>query len=118
VTATVEGQISTVTVPPSSFQELRALSQDDARHSIAKILVIAYIGMLTINVMGPLILFAVARPATALTVDDFKNLVLTLGTVTTGLSGILGFVMGYYFKAELDKGPTGKAKKGTVRQPN
>ena len=67
--------------------------------------------MLAVNIGGPFILYVSTSHHAAITVDDFKNLVLTLGTVTTGLTGILGFVMGYYFKSEADNKTTPKIRK-------
>lgn len=58
-----------------------------------------YLAIVAINVLVPLALFVLNRPHIVLTVNDFKDLVLTLGTITGGIAGVLGFVMGYYFKS-------------------
>jgi hypothetical protein len=102
--------ISTLTTPATGA-EARLRAQDDARHKIAKWLVLAYVSVIAINVGGPFILYVTNRHNSPMTIDDFKNLVLTLGTVTTGLAGILGFVMGYYFKSEADNKAVRKAKR-------
>ncbi|MGX7678290.1 hypothetical protein ACSMXN_05275 [Jatrophihabitans sp. DSM 45814] len=95
---------------PKNFDEAQLLAHADARHSIAKWLVLAYLAVLAVNIGGPFILYVTTSHHAPMTVDDFKNLVLTLGTVTTGLTGILGFVMGYYFKSEADNKTTQKKR--------
>jgi len=94
----------------------RARAHDDARHWIARWLVRGYLAILAVNVLVPLLLYVIARPK-GITIGDFKDLVLTLGTITGGLAGVLGFVMGYYFKSEEGAGSIGNGTSDQHSEP-
>lgn len=73
--------------------------QEDARHTIAYFLLIAYIALLVVNVGVPVALFVMFHPTDALTMANTKDLILAISGSLGGLSGILGFVVGFYFKS-------------------
>lgn len=73
--------------------------QEEARWSIAKPLVFAYIALLASSIIIPMLLLWVPRATSnGFTVDDARDLMLAMSGTLSGLVGILGFVMGYYFK--------------------
>jgi len=73
--------------------------QEEARWSLAKPLVFAYIALLASSLIIPMLLLWVPRAAVnGFTVSDARDLMLAMSGALSGLVGILGFVMGYYFK--------------------
>ncbi len=85
--------------------KLRNIRKELSRHRIALWFIFGYLALLTVTFVVPTIVFLVARPATPVTVVDFKDLLQAYSGALTGLTGILGFVVGYYFKAE-ERGST------------
>jgi hypothetical protein len=87
--------------------------KEDARWTIARRLVLAYVLLLTFSLAIPTILLWTPRANNGFSVSDIRDLILAMSGTLSGLVGILGFVMGYYFK-ELDQssGTTaGKSRK-------
>jgi hypothetical protein len=80
--------------------KLRNIRKELSRHSIALWFIFGYLILLTVTFAVPTIVFLLARPATPVTVVDFKDLLQAYSGALTGLTGILGFVVGYYFKSE------------------
>ena len=87
------------TQPPS----LEA-KQEDARWNIARYLVRAYLALLALSILIPMLMLWIPHVANAFPVTDVRDLMLAMSGALSGLVGILGFVTGYYFKA-LDKSP-------------
>jgi hypothetical protein len=86
------------THPPTPEQ-----TREDARKSIARNLVWAYVALLGFSIIIPMGLMFVPRIINnSVSVSDARDLMLAMSGTLSGLVGILGFVMGYYFK-ELDK---------------
>jgi hypothetical protein len=84
-----------------SFEE----RQEDARWSIARLLVLAYVALLALTVIVPMALFWLPRTSvSSISITNARDLMLAMSGTLSGLVGILGFVMGYYFKA-FDKPP-------------
>lgn len=92
-------------------------TKEDARKTIAQRLVLAYVILLAFSVIIPMVLLWIPHIGTnGLTISDARDLMLAMSGTLSGLVGILGFVMGYYFK-ELDKSAdvpaqSGKPEKG------
>ena len=80
--------------------KLRNIRKELSRHRIALWFIFGYLSLLTITFAVPTLVFLLARPAAPLTVVDFKDLLQAYSGALTGLTGILGFVVGYYFKGE------------------
>lgn len=80
---------------PRSPEEINA----DARRTIAYILIVSYVVLVIANVAVPVLLYLTSRPAGPFTMDDVRDLTSAITGILTGLVGILGFVVGYYFKA-------------------
>jgi hypothetical protein len=113
---------------PRSFEEVTSLqaltthtptpeqTREDARKSIAHNLVLAYVALLGFSIIIPMGLMFVPHVITnSVSVSDARDLMLAMSGALSGLVGILGFVMGYYFK-ELDKQSGAAASgKGTRR---
>ncbi len=90
---------------PKSSQEKVA----DARKNIAYLLVGVYIVLLLGNVVLPIVLYLTSTPRTSFSMVDLKDLSSAISGVLGGLVGILGFVVGYYFKS-IDDDPAVAAK--------
>ncbi len=80
--------------------KLRNIRKELSRHRIALWFIFGYLALLTVTFAAPTIVFLLARPADPMTVADFKDLLQAYSGALTGLTGILGFVVGYYFKGE------------------
>lgn len=76
-----------------------ARRKDETRSYLARVVVIGYLTLLAVNVIGPLVLVSTGK----VTVGDMKDTTLVISTALSGLIGVLGFVVGYYFKSEEDK---------------
>lgn len=97
---------------PKVTRELRSPAQvkEDARWTIARRLVLAYVALLAFSIAVPMLLLWAPRVNNGFSVSDARDLMLAMSGTLSGLVGILGFVMGYYFK-ELDK-PQKRSKTG------
>lgn len=84
-----------------------AAQEADARRSIAQYLVLAYVVLLAFSVVIPTALIWIPHVTTT-SVTNSRELMLAMSGTLSGLVGILGFVMGYYFKS-LDKSPESTA---------
>jgi len=100
-------QVSTL---PQVTTQLRSPEEvkEDARWTIARRLVLAYVLLLAFSLSVPTALLLIPRAGNGVSVSDARDLMLAMSGTLSGLVGILGFVMGYYFK-ELDKSPETKA---------
>jgi hypothetical protein len=88
--------------------------KEDARWTIARRLVLAYVIFLAFSLAIPMVLLWSPRVNNGFSVSDARDLMLAMSGTLSGLVGILGFVMGYYFK-ELDRASeaaTARSKKG------
>jgi hypothetical protein len=98
-----------------SFEEVTSLQQlhthtpspeqtrEDARKGIAHNLVLGYVALLGFSIIVPMALMFVPHVINnSVSVSDARDLMLAMSGALSGLVGILGFVMGYYFK-EMDK---------------
>jgi len=75
------------------------VTQEYSRQIIAFTLVLAYVVLLGTNIFLPTWLYLQNKPAEVnLQMSDIKDLTLTISSALSGLVGILGFIMGYYFK--------------------
>jgi hypothetical protein len=91
------------TLPPVTTQRRSPDEvKEDARWTIARRLVLAYVILLAFSLAIPMALLWSPRVSNGFSVSDARDLMLAMSGTLSGLVGILGFVMGYYFK-ELDK---------------
>ena len=81
------------------------VEKEKARQRIAYIVVIAYVLLVAANIAIPTVLYMQYKPDyQSLNIDNVKDLMLAISSILSGLVGILGFVVGYYFKSiEQDK---------------
>jgi hypothetical protein len=70
--------------------------EDDARHRIAFLVVRAYLAVLFLSVVT---IAAYLLFTTGLDPAAVRDLTGTMTAIVSGVSGVLGFVLGYYFKA-------------------
>ena len=92
------------TVTPSRTTPVSvAAIEADARRSIAHRLVWAYIALLAFSIIIPMALIWIPNITTN-SITNARDMMLAMSGTLSGLVGILGFVMGYYFKS-LDKSP-------------
>jgi hypothetical protein len=73
--------------------------QEDARSRIAYVLIGIYVVLLLANIGIPLALYVSSRPRGALSITDFKDLTLAISAALGSLVGVLGVVIGFYFKS-------------------
>lgn len=85
-----DGELPTL---PASAREER---EDFARRNIAYIVVAAYVFFLLISAAPPVVFFLRSED---LQLADVRELTTALAIGVSSLSGVLGFVLGYYFKA-------------------
>lgn len=78
-----------------SVKEGLQIAEDTARRKIAYLVVIGYLGVLAVNVL-PVAVYLLSHD---LRVQDVKDLATTMAVVISGVTGVVGFVLGYYFKA-------------------
>jgi hypothetical protein len=105
-----QGRSERVTAFPTVPTHVKSAAEreGDARFHIARRLVLAYVLLLTLTFVLPIALLWVPRVSTSIfSLTDARDLMLAMSGTLSGLVGILGFVMGYYFKA-FDKPPEGK----------
>jgi hypothetical protein len=90
-------------VRPQAVRHVRPLPSDvegDARRSIALRLVWIYAALLFASVLVPVAMYFLAPAPSDSTLSAIKDLG---GPITVGVSsvtGVIGFVLGYYFKSE------------------
>ena len=94
-------------VPTENVTEIRPLSpksieelQEGTRQDIAHRLIFAYLILLAVTIAVPVVsLWMPHVGANGFSVTDARDLMLAMSGTLSGLVGIIGFVMGYYFKA-------------------
>lgn len=98
INALPKGVLPTPDKPPEAKKE-------EARRRIAYIVVIAYVVLVVANITIPTILYMKYKADNQpLNIENVKDLMIAISSILSGLVGILGFVVGYYFKAvEQDK---------------
>ena len=112
----IETQIAD-TLPHLSLAAHQFHAAESTRQRVTRWLVIGYLVVLSLS-LTPLIVFLIAHHE-GLTVAD----VTTLTAVTTGavssLTGLLGFVLGYYFKSSesVPEGSSSSEAKPRARSP-
>jgi hypothetical protein len=89
--------------PLTADRSYRTKRDADARVTIAKSLVVAYLVLLAAQVLAPFILTRSANALDSQVLDAIDTLTKPVAAAITSLTGILGFVLGYYFKSEESK---------------
>jgi hypothetical protein len=99
----VQDSPETVTViTPLSTKTLEEI-KEDTRQNIAHRLIFAYIILLAFTILVPVVSLWIPHVGSnGFSVINARDLMLAMSGTLSGLVGIIGFVMGYYFK-ELDK---------------
>ena len=84
---------------PAVSAEVR-FQKEQARQKIAYVVVGAYIFLVLLNLILPFIIFfSTWPPKESMTIADVKDLMQAISGVLSGFVSILGFIIGYYFKA-------------------
>jgi hypothetical protein len=88
-------------VPPNALPEGKRLdAKERTRQRIAYVVIAAYIVLVIMNLVLPMLLyFSYWPPKDPLTIADIKDLMIAISGVLSGFVSILGFIVGYYFKA-------------------
>lgn len=81
---------------PDEVREPPPPDPSQTRHNVALIVLWGYLALLTVAVLTPLLLLTFRGT----TVDDATRVLVALTGSLSGLVGILGYVIGYYFKGE------------------
>jgi hypothetical protein len=82
-------------IPRQQTARRPPIPQSWTRHRLAWTVLFGYLILLAAIVGTAIALAFLSRP-----VRDVQQIVVTLGGALSALAGILGFVVGYYFKAE------------------
>ena len=99
-------------VPPPAFGPKTPKEKlEDARTTIAYIVIGAYVFLVIVNVALPVIMYLMNRPTEPFSMTDLKDLSSSITGILAGLVGILGFVVGYYFKSIDDQRAAKRASK-------
>jgi hypothetical protein len=83
------------------------------RRELAWAVVIGYLVLLAIVIAMPVVFLFAKNPP----VDDVQKIIGALSGTLSGLAGILGFVVGYYFKAEESSHQPERSKKPGKGKP-
>lgn len=78
---------------------VQSIRKELARHRIALWFIWAYLILLTVTLVVPTVLYLIPKPS-GTSITELKDLLQAFSGALTGLTGILGFVVGYYFKGE------------------
>jgi len=81
--------------PPREGARARPIPHSWTRHRLAWTVLFGYLILLAAVIGSAIILAFLSRP-----IGDVQQIVVTLGGALSALAGILGFVVGYYFKTE------------------
>lgn len=81
---------------PSAAERKR---EGEARRKIAFILVWAYLGMVTLAIIAPVVIVKMIGSTTG-EIDAVRTISDEIAPLITAVVGVLGFVLGYYFKSE------------------
>lgn len=85
-----------------TFDERQRAREADARRRIAFVLVGAYVVLLALYVLAPILAVKLVGAGDE-QVTALKSASESVGAVVTGVAGLLGFVLGYYFRSEEQK---------------
>lgn len=72
------------------------IAVEDARRQIAVRVIWGYLAAIAVVLLVPLLLMVISDEVDA---GNAKDLVLALTAAVAGLNGVVGFVVGYYFKS-------------------
>jgi hypothetical protein len=78
--------------------------EGDTRRKIAVWLIWAYLGLLMLNIMFPAVLLWVGRAPSAEKLSAVKDLSQPTAGLMTSVTGVIGFVLGHYFRIDEGKG--------------
>jgi hypothetical protein len=85
------------TVPQRITAEQRR--EGEARRKIAFILVWAYLAIITLDIIAPVIIVKLLGSKTG-QINAVRTISEEIAPLITAVVGVLGFVLGYYFKSE------------------
>lgn len=85
-----------------NFDERQREKEGDARRRIAFILVISYVALLAMNLVVPILAVEIVGSGET-QIAALKSASENVAALLTGVAGVIGFVLGYYFKAEDQK---------------
>lgn len=74
--------------------------EGDARRTIASRLVWAYLTLLFLTLVVPVLLYVAAPTPAGSQLNAIKDLATPLTAGLSSVTGVVGFVLGYYFKTE------------------
>jgi hypothetical protein len=85
--------------PLAADRAYQAKRDTDARVTIARVLVLAYLTLLAAQVLTPFIVLEFASTPDSQVLAAIETMTKPIAAAITSLTGILGFVLGYYFKS-------------------
>lgn len=90
------------------------MAEDSARSRIAYLVVIGYLAVLALNIV-PVSIYIVTH---GLAPGDVKDLATTMAAIVSSVTGVLGFVLGYYFKSAESGVPRPRSRRSTPPAKN
>lgn len=93
-----ESQLANMT--PDQIAALFKARKAGARTRIAYAVTAAYIAFVTMNFTIPFFLYARSDHSGPMGLSDVSSLMTAMGSALSGFLGLLGFVLGYYFKSD------------------
>jgi hypothetical protein len=95
-----------IPLPPTTKEQLQRI-REGQRSRIANRVIWFYLTMVVLNITMPFILYLIPRPSNGMTFSDIRDMIFAVSAGLSSLVGILGFIVGYYFKAGESVEPAG-----------
>lgn len=86
-------------VTPAKGATAEQRREGEARRKIAFILVWAYLGIIILDIVAPVVIVKMLGSATS-EIGAIQTISGEIAPLITAVVGVLGFVLGYYFKTE------------------
>jgi Na+-transporting methylmalonyl-CoA/oxaloacetate decarboxylase beta subunit len=86
-------------ITPAKRPTAEQRREGEARRKIAFILVWAFLALITLDIIAPVVTVRMLGSATG-EIDAVRTISEEIAPLITAVVGVLGFVLGYYFKSE------------------
>lgn len=90
-------------VLPDVEGQMGQQQREDTRTGIAYAFVAGYLFLLLLNILIPVILFISSSKQHPFATSDMRDMTAQISVTVSSLLGVLGVVLGYYFKSATDE---------------